>query len=240
MTLAIRSSGAGHPLVLFHGWGFDQLIWDSLTLEIKDQFQVYVVDLPGFGQSPLMPWPTFKERLLTILPKQFAVLGWSLGGLYATRLALEAESRVTHLINVASSPRFIRDDVWPGVESQVLKTFMADLLRDPDGVRSQFIALQSAQQPVSVNLNSFTSVEGLKAGLDVLANWDLREPLNQLDMPVCYMFGRLDAITPRQTIQVMQGQYPQFDYVLFKKAAHMPFLSHKADFVTELTRFLTT
>jgi len=236
--MKINESGTGYPLVLFHGWGFDQLIWETLTQQIAGRFTVYVVDLPGFGQSPVMTWNRFKTQILKQLPDRFALAGWSLGGLYATRLALESSPRVSHLINIASSPRFIKTDNWPGVEQRVLDTFFNELQRDPGGVRTRFIELQSQRQAPQTPACFLPSVEGLKAGLDVLANWDLRDKLHQLDIPVCYMFGRFDAITPRTTLTTMKILYPQFDYVLFPKASHMPFMSHQDAFISELERFI--
>lgn len=234
----IKISGTGYPLVLFHGWGFDQSIWDALTREIGERFTIYAVDLPGFGRSPLMNWSTFQSGLLKRLPAQFALAGWSLGGMYATRLALEAGTRVSHLVNVASSPRFIKDDNWPGVEHRVLDSFFTELVHDPVTVRSQFVALQAQHQPPQTDACYLPGIDGLKSGLDVLANWDLREALHNLAMPACFMFGRLDSITPRATLARMKTLYPQFDYVLFHKSAHMPFMTHQQDFICELERFI--
>lgn len=70
---------------------------------------MYLVDLPGFGNSGLVGWEDFKKCLLRYLPQEFALIGWSLGGLYATRLALETD-RCSHLLNIAASPCFIKKE----------------------------------------------------------------------------------------------------------------------------------
>lgn len=238
MTLNIKSTGRGKPLVLFHGWGFDQTIWFDLAESIQDRFNVFMVDLPGFGNSSLMDWDTFKAELRANLPDNFAVLGWSLGGLYATRLAAEEASQVTHLISVASSPRFIADTGWPGIDETILATFYNNLIQNPQQTMLQFIELQLQTGDYQLRPDALPSVEGLQEGLQILANWDLREMLRNLNCPVCYMFGRLDAIVPRTLKPIMQTEYAHFDYVLFNKAAHVPFLSDKAMFIEELERFL--
>ena len=84
-----------------------------------------------------------------------------------------------------------------------------------------------------------SSIIGLLAGLDVLLNWDLRQYLPQLSMSVLYIFGRLDAITSRTTMTVMQKLYPRFIYKMFAQAAHVPFLSHPEEFVVALDDFLS-
>lgn len=240
MTLNISVTGTGQPLVLFHGWGFDHRVWDALSAVLSHRFRLYAVDLPGFGRSDRMDWAEFKHELLQVLPDQFALAGWSLGGLYATRLALEASTRVTHVLNIASSPRFVCEDTddWPGISPTVLDDFFANLMRDPLRVRAEFIALQAPHQAMTDELSSLPSTAGLKDGLEVLAHWDLRADLANLTMPVGYMFGRLDAIVPRRIVPVMQARYPHCDYVLFPRAAHMPFMTHQADFIHQLERFL--
>jgi len=240
MNIHITTHGSsGQPLVFFHGWGFDSLIWDPLLPDLVSNYQLYLVDLPGFGLTPPMDWQSFKILLLNQLPDSFALLGWSMGGMWATRLAIEAPQRVSHLLNIASSPRFLKDIDWPGVDECVLATFYHNLTKSPAQTVAQFTALQLRGVIVPALKNmQLPSLAGLRAGLDVLACWDLRQQLNDINKPVCYMFGRLDSIIPRAVMPVMEKKYPHFDYVLYPHAAHIPFLSHSRQFMASLQNFL--
>lgn len=233
MHLHIEKRGQGYPLVFFHGWGFDSQIWCKLAGAIENRYQLYLVDLPGFGQSSHMNWELFKNKLLKVLPKQFALAGWSLGGLLAMRLALEEEARITHLISISSSPRFIKEKGWPGIDNQVFTQFFLNLKKDPEKFLAQFIMLQLQGKSYD-HRQIRPSLSGLEAGLDILAEWDLRMALCDFVKPTIFMFGHLDAITPRATMTAMQKSFPNFSYVLFEKAAHMPFLSHQNEFITAL------
>jgi len=171
MSLHITRFGHGIPLVLFHGWGFDGRIWDSLVQALsKTRYHLFVVDLPGFGQTPDMSWDEFKSQLLHQLPATFAIIGWSMGGLWATRLCIEAGDRVVQLMNIASSPCFIKKEDWIGVEQAIFETFYQQLILNPQNVLQHFIKLQLPG--VEFGLESIPS-SGLAAGLDVLSNWDL-------------------------------------------------------------------
>lgn len=234
----LEQYGKGLPLVLFHGWGFDSQIWLPLIPQLEQIYQVILVDLPGFGLTSMMGWEIFKEKLLVELPDQFALAGWSMGGLYASRLAIEEPERIIRLINITSSPRFITDDSWPGVTKEVFTNFYNNLSSDLNATLEEFIALQLKKSNVPFTLGKPPSAEGLKSGLYILDHWDLREALTHVTLPVCFMFGRLDPITPVKTMTAMQLNYPDFNYVLFKKAAHMPFLSHTEAFITELKGFI--
>lgn len=238
MNVHINKYGAGFPLVLFHGWGFDCQIWMPLVSQLEHNYQLILVDLPGFGQTPAMSWEQLKQQLFEQLPKKFALLGWSMGGLYATRLALEEPQRVTQLINVASSPRFLLDNNWPGVAKEVFSSFYQNLLKDARATLEEFIELQMSKSKLEFTLGKLPSSVGLESGLEILATWDFRGQLKHLELPVCYMFGRLDPIVPVKTMHTMQEQYPQFNYVFFRRAAHMPFLSHMDLFVNEIRGFI--
>lgn len=235
MNLNLTIHGHGQPLVLFHGWGYDSHIWSAVLPDLSNQYQIYLVDLPGFGLSDFMDWNEFKLILLEKLPEQFALVGWSMGGLFATRLAIEAPSRVTHLLNIASSPRFIKDEKWPGVEPEAFVAFYDNLATDPAKTLAQFLGLQSLRHNCSSRTPSLVS---LAAGLDTLLTWDLRHSLTELSIPVSFLFGRLDTITPRKLMRTMQDRYPKFDYNMFHQAAHVPFLSHKEQFLELLNDFL--
>ncbi|MFI4919006.1 MAG: alpha/beta fold hydrolase [Legionellales bacterium] len=234
MSIHSTCHGRGIPLVLFHGWGFDSQIWLPLMPQLQEFYQIILVDLPGFGMSSMMDWPTFKNELLTLLPTQFVLAGWSLGGLYAMRVAIEAPARVMSLLSIASSPCFIANGIWPGVAKEVFKTFHQKLSTDLKATLSGFVALQANNKSLDFVQEHLPSQAGLESGLMVLDSWDLREALKTIAVPTCFIFGRLDRITPVKTMQSMQLLYPNFKYVLFHKSGHMPFLSQPEDFITEV------
>lgn len=258
--LAIHTFGQGsRPIVWFHGWGFDSQIWLDILPDLlakPRQYQIILVDLPGFGASSHMSWAEFKSHLLSHLPAQFSLLGWSLGGLFATRLANEAPHRIKQLIQVASSPYFIQTTEWPGIVSENLDDFYQQFTLDPMGTRQQFVQSQcggahayvpllvhGTQEADAISDSAGLSVPhndiiGLTEGLSILKQWDLRSYLQQLPMPVAYLFGRLDRIVPFHTYSRMRTLYPQFQYTVFPKSGHMPFLSHKQAFLEWLEDIL--
>ncbi|MDF1683384.1 MAG: alpha/beta fold hydrolase [Legionellaceae bacterium] len=226
--------GTGTPLLLLHGWGFDSQIWSSLLPELERHYLIYLVDLPGFGKTSCLSWPDFSKQLLDYLPPAFNIAGWSMGGLIATRLTIENPERITRLINIASSPCFVNnpDTAWPGIQAQNLQLFYTNLLSTPEKTHQDFINLQlgSRTQTNPITHAQITS-DGLKQGLDILMHWDLREQLKHLTVPTHYLFGRLDSIVPAKTMAAMQTLYPKFEYYLFPRAAHAPFLSHPEIFL---------
>lgn len=237
MNIHLKTYGQGKPLVFFHGWGFDSQIFINLVPALQSAYQVILVDLPGFGLTTLMDWTCFKEQLLKQLPQYFVLVGWSMGGLYATRLAIEASERVLALFNVASSPRFIEEVQWPGVSQTVFETFYTNLSNDFSKTLKDFVVLQ-AKKKIEFELERIPSKKALEEGLILLNSWDLRPELATLKAPTAFLFGRLDPITSVKIMERMQHLYPNFNYYLFNKSAHMPFISHQEAFIETLKGFI--
>lgn len=238
--LVIQTYGSGAPLVLLHGWGFDRHIWHTILPELLSlpiAYQIFLVDLPGFGDSPMLEWSDFKTQLLAALPSQFTLAGWSLGGLFATRLASEAPHRIKKLLQIASTPYFIRSEDWVGMTPETLDLFYQQFTTAPHTTRQQFVQAQLPAGMVwdvsglDVAGNCDDMQIGLLEGLTILKNWDLRSHLAQLSMPVSYIFGRLDRIVSHKTLTVLQQEHPHFHYTLLPHAGHMPFLSHRVAFM---------
>jgi 2-hydroxy-6-oxonona-2,4-dienedioate hydrolase len=105
------TAGEGPPLVLLHALGESALDWRWVLPTLACTHQVYALDLPGFGSSgkPSADYsPAFFARFVdTYLDalgiEQAVVMGNSLGGLIALRLALFEPARVSALGLVASA-----------------------------------------------------------------------------------------------------------------------------------------
>ena len=47
----IKVIGNGEPLLLIHGWGMSGKIWDIIEINLSKYYKLYIVDLPGMGES---------------------------------------------------------------------------------------------------------------------------------------------------------------------------------------------
>ena len=96
---------------------------------------MHAVDLPGHGHSA-PPAEFTLDGVVSALASAFAsgaepltVLGWSLGGQVAMRWALTQPKRVSRIVLVATSPRFVAGDDWPHAMSDETLVRFGDELR---------------------------------------------------------------------------------------------------------------
>jgi pimeloyl-ACP methyl ester carboxylesterase len=105
------TAGEGPPLVLLHALGESALDWRWVLPALARTHRVYALDLPGFGYSgkPSAEYsPAFFARFVSVYLdalglERAAVVGNSLGGLAALRLALSEPARVGALGLVSSA-----------------------------------------------------------------------------------------------------------------------------------------
>ena len=86
-------NGAGHNVVLLHGWGMHGGLWGQFKSLLSENVKTHTLDLPGFGFSKEME-SDFSLKALTdavegyieSIKKPVSIIGWSLGGLIALNI----------------------------------------------------------------------------------------------------------------------------------------------------------
>ena len=46
-----KVEGEGKPIILLHGWGANLNTFNNISKSLSENFKVYSIDLPGFGES---------------------------------------------------------------------------------------------------------------------------------------------------------------------------------------------
>jgi pimeloyl-ACP methyl ester carboxylesterase len=108
VSLRWFEGGAGATIVLLHGFGGAASNWTLVAPELADRAHVIVPDLPGHGGSSALPAPPetldpFAERVAHLLAEPAVVVGHSLGGVVALRLAVRRPELVRGLVLAGSA-----------------------------------------------------------------------------------------------------------------------------------------
>ena len=223
-NLYMMESGEGRPLVLLHGWGMNSHVWEPILPELEKLARVTCVDLPGHGKNSHLPLGLLET---------------------AQGLAHALPDKVSGLIQIASTPKFVADKGWQhGLAPDVLANFATNLQTDYQGTVRRFFALQflgvksdsRAVNALRERIMQYpASRQALEDGLNILATADFsRMPVKQ---PTRWILGRLDKLIPASLADAL----PEMGYKqvsLLNSAAHVPFATHPELFMEHVRAFL--
>lgn len=238
--MAVTTESRKPSLVLLHGWGMNQAVWQQWLPLLEKDWAVSTPDLPGFGASGHYPEPYRLEavcqQLEAELPESSVLCGWSLGGLVALALAVRYPERFKALVLLAASPCFMGQDHWPGMKATMFQQFQRQLSQNINQTIQRFLAIQAMGSPSAredikclrqaILQQPAPQQVAIEGGLDLLASSDLRDELSQLNTPVFAGFGRLDTLVPVSVIEAMQACQHKAVMHRFEHASHAPFISH--------------
>ena len=260
-TLKSAVSHKPIPIVLLHGWGLNSGVWQALSALFKENkkshYELIPIDLPGFGinnQLDIKPYSLSNicHHIDNVIGQPAIYLGWSLGGLVATEMALNYPNKVLGLITVASSPYFVeqQENNWPGIQENVLNNFHQQLTEDTAKTIKNFLKIQAMGSPqIRQDLKLITQLvmeqplpsrETLSDSLNLLSHCDLRKQLVRIKQPFLRLYGNNDRLVPHAVIEKINRLTEKSDHHIFEHASHGPFISHADNFYSVLLKWLNS
>lgn len=104
--LFVARRGQGPAVVLLHGFGQDHSCLGALGDALATTHTVIGVDLPRHGRSRALGGPRFEDDAALIaaaVGEPASWIGYSLGGRYALRVAVERPAQVQRLITIGAT-----------------------------------------------------------------------------------------------------------------------------------------
>ncbi|MCA1791043.1 MAG: alpha/beta fold hydrolase [Thioalkalivibrio sp.] len=217
------TAATDRTLVLIHGWGFSQAIWEPVVAALGE-LPVVLAELPGHGGCPngerLADVHEAARMLRERLPADIGEpvwAGWSLGGLVALAAA-EQWRGPQRLVLICATPRFTAEPGWHcGLDPAALAGFGDELERDRAALERHFVALcaqggnapaRLRRQLLGLMVRRPATDPGLRAGLAALAHADLRHIWAGLNAPVWAWLGDGDQLVPGSVICGLAAMRP--------------------------------
>ena len=233
------------PLVLVHGWGANSQIWQSLPSALGKYFDVYTLDLPGFGSNLLEEYTeqSLVEWLHAQLPDRCYLVGLSLGGMLCRAYAAKYPQSVMALITISTNLRFVANQEYPSaMPAEDFASFSRGWSRDPQLCLNRFAGLQSQgdvqqRQLIRQLRNMDFDFDNKAAGelLALLSSLDGTEHIKQINCPSLAIFGRQDCLVPIEAA----NQLPACcEKQIVDKAGHLPHLSFQSEVVAKISQFI--
>ena len=216
--LRYLAGGDGPPIVLIHGLGGSATNWCELAPLLAPRHRLVIPNLPGHaGSDPisgLTELGVFADRIAAVMEHEQAapagVVGHSLGGLVAVRLALKRPDAVSALVlagsaGLSTGRRLVREVLTAATilrPGRLAGRYRSLVSRSP-WLRRLVFGFVSVADPLGL---TDSAVEGFLAGqvlhTDTASAWralraeDPREELERLHCPVLVLWGTEDAQLP--------------------------------------------
>ncbi len=209
-SIAYAIRGDGPPVLLCHGLLGDGRLWDAVSPALEGRYRLIIPDLRGHRHSPASEgftlW-TVADDLRAIMDaeqlERAQVVGFSMGGMAALRLALAAPERVAGLGLLDTSP-------WPEPFLSRMRNLgmghivrFAGPLRAFEGIAAglMFSPAFRAEHPdaVEATLAAYRAHGGASLSRAIRAVFKreaIVERLSEIKAPTLVVVGEIDLLTP--------------------------------------------
>lgn len=221
----------GPVLVLSHSLGSTMAMWDANLPELEERFRVVRYDTRGHGRSPVPAGPytidDLADDVIALLDRlgvaKAHVVGLSLGGMTAMRLAARRPDLVDRMVVLCTSARLGPSSAWRE-RAELVRTSGTRTVGDAVVARWYTTAYLDAHPEVAaagVATIAATPPEGYASCCEVIAAMDLRPDLPSITAPTLAIAGAEDPATPPPHLQLIAEGVANGDLLVVDKAAHL-------------------
>lgn len=197
MTTSIRN------IIFLSGWSFNASALSIMEEQLRGYHFYY-------GHLPQNNDPETLTAYANTLPSSAILIGWSLGGLLAIRLCALYPERFTRLILLASSPKFVAEGSWQGIDPRLADQFKEHATNDADQCAQHFLRLtcypsssRRTRRYFATHRYDTQSAESKTFHLNDLLEADLRHQYASLKQPILTIAGARDAVLNTKDSDVM-------------------------------------
>lgn len=252
VSIYAQDLGVGDPVVLLHGWALGHEVWDRQVHDlVTSGRRAIAIDLRGHGRSS-QPFEGYGvDRLAAdviaviegIGLERATVVGWSLGGLTAFRVAIKRPDLVAKLVLVCSNgvaasrrPGLPFGAAAEDVQDAVLGAELTDRVASRDRqIRSTMrngISENTIQWILSLTMR-VPSWAG-RGSLVTVLNTDQVDDAVKLAVPLVQILGDDDPILSTRAAKWLMDHVPVSSQVRIPDSGHFPMFENPEPFTDAL------
>ena len=238
------SGGEGPPLVMVHGIASRAADAALLYRDLMRTRRVYALDLAGFGESDQpenfeYTVPAQAEIVRGFMDavgvREADVMGVSMGGWIALKVAADHPERVRRLVLVSSAglafPTTLTERSFsPETMAELRASFALqtdNASKIPEFVLRDFLRRKSSSDVVRRSMKSMLTLRDVLDGR-----------LQRVTMPVLLVWGTNDRIVPYSLAARMQQEMPQAQLVTLQGCGHLGVVECRDRALPAITKFL--
>ena len=250
-SIFCRTQGSGPPVVLLHGFGLDQRMWDDQVTALGERFTMIRYDLRGYGRSslpvtgPYAHTDDLHDLLGALSARPAHVVGHSNGARIAARFALTypKDVRSLALVNPALDGHVWSSD-WQERWSAITAAAKAGNIARARRLWIEHPLFAAAREHPAVATRLTEMVHAYSGW-----HWEHADPgtapdppvnqrLGQFRVPTLVMIGERDLPDFRTIALTLSSGIPGATRANVPHAGHMTNMEAPAEFNEQLTAFL--
>ncbi|MEE1789644.1 alpha/beta hydrolase [Streptomyces sp. BE308] len=243
-NVTVTGRADGPVLLLAHGFGCDQNMWRLVTPTLAENYRVVLFDYVGSGRANPSAWDErrysslegYAQDVLEVAEeldlRDVTFVGHSVSAMVGVLAAAQVPERISRLVMVAPSPRYIDDDGYRG-------GFGAEDIDELlESLESNYLGWSAAMAPVIMGNDdrpelgreltaSFCATDPDMARVFARTTFlsDSREDLKTVTVPTLILESRQDVIAPREVGAYVRDAIPGSRLVTLEATGHCPQLS---------------
>ena len=262
-TIAYRTAGKGRPLVLLHSMmlGASSREWDEVIDALAEDYRVYAIDLPGFGNSfcPEKPWTAYQyaqflqEFIQTVIKRPVCLCGANGGADFALIFSLLHPENVKRMVLV--SPEGIARGFATEEDTKLLSFLLSPvagtqkflLATSRKAIRQQLETAFYAKEAVSAELVQ-RYADAARFGEHAQATYagiatrfyaaDTKTAFAQLSIPFLMIWGEENKENPAAAFDTAEKLKDFGAFALFEHTGALPHLENPQAFIDNTKEFL--
>lgn len=217
-------------LIILPGWGNTRQTFQSIIESLKGKYTIYIIDYPGFGNSPI---PT---KVLTIEDyaelihvwikekeiKNPSILAHSFGGRITSLLIAKYNCKMDKLVLM---------DV-AGIRHHKITTFLKQLFYK--GLKKSLLLLpRKKRKEAEKKLFQFFSSTDyqeippiMRKTFQNIVKKDLKKYYKKISIEALILWGEKDLDTPLKDAYYLQKHLKESALIIFPKASHFSYLDY--------------
>jgi len=244
--------GDGEPLIMIPGLAATSRVWDPIVPDLSQFFSLILYDNRGIGKSLAKRKPNTLSDMVSDIVElldflqidRVHVLGASLGGVIAQRLAIDHPSRINRLVLVSCA------DAFSPYLRQITMLLAHSLRRFPKEMFVRTLELLATapefldanadlvEQRVQNKCRTRVSARAVGNQLRCLARSEVDPKHYRIVAPTLVVAGEYDPIIPGCYARRMSEKIPGSVYVSVPNAGHNPLIDHPQQVLARVIEFL--
>jgi pimeloyl-ACP methyl ester carboxylesterase/CRP-like cAMP-binding protein len=234
--------------ILIHGWSSSWYAMSPILSLLSQRFNCIAIDLPGYGQSPLMKErvtiPAYADLVARLIEEvsngPVVMIGHSMGGMISMTLAARhpvlvermvlicptVSGNLSTMINLTISPITVMERF--GLGSLVVSTFESLLV----GLTDRLMRPVSFSERTDITEDDYKRLraDARRTGQGraryecyfAMRENDLSGQLAGIEPPSLVLWGAEDNTVPLRDSGIVADEWPQADLRIIPKAGHWP------------------